>query len=270
MSVDQNISDKTIPCRLCDAKAHYELNILMLRQYQVSFFLCETCGLLQSEKPFWLTEAYSKAISSLDTGILRRNLTAMQVATVLIRFIGDKRGTFLDYGGGHGIFTRLMRDHGYDFRWQDQYAGNLYAQGFEYEDGTKLSGITAFEVLEHLENPRILFDRLLAELKPGFLLASTQLFHKSVDPQWDYFYPVTGQHIAFYQPQTMEYIAQQYGYTWVNFRYFQLFFRGSSFKPLLKILIPLSCMLYPVLSPLLRSNSYHLKDNQILSNNARH
>lgn len=261
MSPNKDISAVTIPCRLCNATSHFELNVNMLQQYQVAFFLCNSCGLLQSEEPFWLPEAYSKAISSLDTGILKRNLTAMRVLTVLLRFIGDSRGTFLDYGGGHGIFTRLMRDHGYDFRWQDQYAENLYAQGFEYEEGITLNGITAFELLEHLEHPRELFDRLLGELKPGFLLASTQLFVRSVDPEWDYFYPTTGQHIAFYQPKTMEYIARQYGYNWVDFRYFQLFYKGPLFKPLLKALIPLSWSLYPFL----KFKSYHLKDCHNLS-----
>ncbi len=38
---------------------------------------------------------------------------------------------FLDYAGGYGVFTRLMRDIGFDFYWHDPYTQNLFANGFE-------------------------------------------------------------------------------------------------------------------------------------------
>jgi len=34
-------------------------------------------------------------------------------------------GIFLDYAAGYGLFVRLMRDAGYNFRWSDLYCQNL-------------------------------------------------------------------------------------------------------------------------------------------------
>lgn len=265
-----NETGDTIKCRLCGSQAHVALQrMIVLQQFQVTCYLCEACGLLQTESPYWLTEAYKKAISRLDTGILQRNLTAMRVVSILIMFFGGRQDVFLDYGGGHGIFTRLMRDHGYDFRWLDHYAENLYSDGFEYKDGIKITGITAFELLEHLENPREVFATLLGKLKPKFLLATTTMFVDPVDPEWDYFSISTGQHIAFYQEKTMEHIARQYGYHWSNWRHFHLFSQVPLPKIIAKLLIPFSRIIFPVIAPLLRANSRHIKDHQFLSSEKR-
>ena len=48
-----------------------------------------------------------------------------------------------------------MRDKGYDFYWQDIYSKNLYATDFEYTKNTKYEMLTAYEVFEHLPDPRI-------------------------------------------------------------------------------------------------------------------
>ncbi len=263
--LDVNAATTHIACRLCGSNSAQEMGVTFLSRYNVKLYLCPSCGLLQTENPFWISEAYDKAISILDTGILLRNLTFMRILSVLLMFLAGKKGVYLDYGGGHGLFTRLMRDHGYDFRWSDPYAENLYANGFEYNNDTELKGITAFEVIEHLENPRAGFDEFFGKKRPDFVFMSTTLFAGSIDPEWEYLQPDSGQHITFYQKKTMEYIADIYGYTWSNWRYFHVFTKSSSAKLPIKLLIPLSAVLYPFMYLFFRRRSLHLKDQSFLS-----
>ena len=258
VSTDSEVSPDIMACRLCNGSCHLAFPLQFRQRHPVSLYQCQTCGLLQTEKPYWLEEAYDKAISALDTGVMRRNLLFARIVSVLLRFFKKRHGVFLDYGGGHGIFTRLMRDCGYDFRWHDLYAENLYANGFAYEPGTEVSGITAFEVLEHLENPKDFFKETLGGLEPDLFIASTSLFKEPADPTWHYFYPDNGQHIAFYQKKTLNFIADQYGYHYSGWRYFHLFSKRPLPKLLIKCAIPLTLVVYPFL----HRPSLHLKDYQ--------
>lgn len=234
-------------CRLCGAACGAVFTLTLRLRYQVSFFLCPSCGLLQTSSPFWLGEAYETAISALDTGILKRNLALAKISTTLLRLLGNRNDLCLDYGGGHGILTRLMRDRGFDFRWQDRYAENLFARGFEYDGTAPVGCVTAFEVLEHLVDPGQFFADILGRLQPALFLASTELFQEPADPSWNYLYPVAGQHISFYQERTLERVARQYGYHRARWRYFHLFSKKPVSRLLIRCLAPLGLVLHPLM-----------------------
>src|SRR5690606_8306587 len=72
---------------------------------------------------------------------------------------------YLDYGGGAGMFVRMMRDRGFNFWWSDKYCENIYSQKFSIQESVKneivLEAITAFEVFEHLSEPQKTIDDLL-------------------------------------------------------------------------------------------------------------
>jgi len=101
----------------------------ILNKYDVAYYICPNCGFIQTENPYWLEESYSKAIATADTGIMSRNLQNAPDLLFFMRFING--ANFLDFGGGHGILTRIMRDYGYNFYHYDKYAENLFANGFE-------------------------------------------------------------------------------------------------------------------------------------------
>lgn len=61
-----------IPCRLCGGKAQAHFVAMVLKKYQVKFYLCDDCDSMQTEEPFWLSEAYSDGRRSLDTGAVHR------------------------------------------------------------------------------------------------------------------------------------------------------------------------------------------------------
>ncbi|MEM8947575.1 MAG: class I SAM-dependent methyltransferase [Planctomycetota bacterium] len=199
-------------CKLCAASRERVFSAQVLNRYEVDYFYCDQCGLLQTEEPFWLDEAYASAIADADTGLVRRNLSIARRLSAVLYFCFDRKGRYLDAAGGHGLLARLMRDVGFNFFWHDPYCENLFARGFERgRTRPPMDAITAFEVLEHLPDPFPFVKDLLAENDCRTLIFSTELFTGSPpDPEaWWYYTPTTGQHVSFYQKRTLEQLGQK-------------------------------------------------------------
>jgi hypothetical protein len=103
----------------------------------VNYFQCSSCGFIQTETPYWLDEAYKYPINPEDTGLVNRNIVSAKRTSSLLYFLFDPHGTYLDYGGGYGLFVRLMRDSGFNFYWTDPFTKNIFAEGFEYDFKTQ-------------------------------------------------------------------------------------------------------------------------------------
>ena len=185
----------------------------LLRKYEVAYFQCPDCGLLQTEQPYWLDEAYSEAIAFADTGLIRRNISIALKLASLIHFELESGAAYVDMAGGYGMLTRLMRDFGIDFYWSDKYCQNLLARGFEAEQADRpFSAITAFEALEHIHDPLAFVSGAMEKHNTRTLIFSTELYAGSL-PQMDWWYFAfnSGQHISFYTIQTLRIIAGQLG-----------------------------------------------------------
>lgn len=203
-------------CILCEAEGKNIFNGKVLGKYWVQYFQCPNCGLIYTEEPYWIQEAYDDSITIYDTGIMQRNVSFSILVTSIIKSIyGLKQISALDWGGGYGIFTRLMRDTGYDFRWQDKYSPCLVAKGFEsnVEQKDKYDMITAFELFEHFQNPMLEIDDMFK--KSDIILFSTLIYSQDMSyPElndWWYYIPEEGQHILFYSKITLEKLAKAKG-----------------------------------------------------------
>ena len=102
-------------CRICNQKTKEIFFSQLLKKYEVKYFLCENCGLLQTEKPYWLDEAYNEAIATADTGLVSRNIGISNRLTLLLLQMLGTSGRYIDIAGGTGLLTRLMRDVGFDY-----------------------------------------------------------------------------------------------------------------------------------------------------------
>ncbi|MCV7440541.1 class I SAM-dependent methyltransferase [Mycobacterium seoulense] len=137
------------------------------------------------------------------------------MTSMVLFFLFDRHGRFLDAAGGYGIFTRLMRDIGFDYYWTDMYCPNLTARGFEAETGpgAPYTAVTAFEVMEHLPDPVGFVAELLESTGTDTIIFTTELFtgEPPAPEAWWYYGFSTGQHITFYQRSTLELIGKRFG-----------------------------------------------------------
>lgn len=65
-------------CKTCGHNREQIFTNLVLSKHDVKYFYCPNCGLVQTEDPFWISEAYSSGISNSNTGIFSRNLSLMK------------------------------------------------------------------------------------------------------------------------------------------------------------------------------------------------
>lgn len=201
-------------CTICGSETVKLFNAKVLMKYDVDYFQCKHCGFIETEQPHWLKEAYDSVITQLDIGLIWRNqLFSGIIEKVLLAGTINPDGKFLDYGGGYGMFVRMMRDKGFDFYRQDIYCENLFAKYFDISDipeQKKFEAVTAFEVFEHLENP-------IAELEKMLSMTDTVIFSTELQPagdlsseSWWYFIPETGQHISLYSFNSLKHMAERY------------------------------------------------------------
>ncbi|MBS1486820.1 MAG: class I SAM-dependent methyltransferase [Bacteroidetes bacterium] len=164
---------------------------------------------MQTEKPYWLTEAYQNPINLTDTGIVLRNLRLSRIVTSLLVLFFDHKKEFVDYAGGFGLFTRLMRDKGFDFYWTDPFTKNELARGFESAPDKKYHVATSFESFEHFENPSDELQKIVA-IADNIIL-STELLPQPIPRihDWWYYAPEHGQHIAFYTKVAFQKLAEK-------------------------------------------------------------
>lgn len=197
-------------CSICRSEVKFIFSGMLLNRHLVSYFWCESCNFLQTEAPYWLSEAYTEPIVAHDVGYVARNLLFADWSGHVICEEFDPAGNFLDYGSGYGLLVRLMRDRGFHFHGFDKYCKSIFAHGFEFQNGLKYELTTAFEVLEHLENP-VETLREIFEFSTG-LFFSTELIPR--DPMsakdWWYLTPETGQHISFFSQRTLETLAKMF------------------------------------------------------------
>lgn len=197
-------------CKVCGNPAHLFDKAQILSKYHIQYFRCRQCGFIQTEEPYWLQEAYSSAIATQDVGILQRNLYNREVTSAVLKLLFPRVSKGVDFGGGHGIFVRLMRDRGFDFSWLDRHATNDYARGFEYQAGDRCEFLTAFEVLEHLPDP-IADLSVMMDLSPNVFVSTTLVPEPSPRiADWWYYATFSGQHISFYTRNALEVLARRF------------------------------------------------------------
>lgn len=198
-------------CLICDHEVIPLYNTKILGKYDTRLLYCQNCHFSFFENPTWLEESYIESINITDTGACQRSIENSKNLSILL-FFGLKltSSTFLDYGGGHGLLTRLMRDNGWNWRWFDPYTSNILAKGFSEPKLSQYGLISSFETFEHFEKPLEIIKKLLQHSENIFF--STEVYQSQSPPKisdWDYFAPHHGQHISFYNLKTLHFIAKE-------------------------------------------------------------
>jgi len=201
-------------CRICNNQTALLFQHLVLNRYRVNYHRCENCGFVCTEDPYWLSEAYSRPINYCDTGIIARNEQLRDALLFLFIRHFKRNARFLDYAGGYGLLTRMMRDCGFDFYWDDPYTENIFAQGFQsHREHIPYDAITCCECFEHFVDPIFEVSKMLKLSSNIFFTTSLISFTPPAPNQWDYYGFAHGQHVSFYTEKSLKILAEQLGLT---------------------------------------------------------
>jgi len=221
------VRGKSSSCRLCSGEASKQFELFVFDKYQVSYYVCNQCGSLQTEDPFWLKDAYEFNLSHLDAGAVQRCLSNAAAVVTLSRLTKCKN--IVDFGGGDGLLCRLLRDYGLNCFVHDKFATASYAQGFTQPNFPRPDLLVAFEVIEHFAEPR----REIAELfaaNAEILMVSTELYSQQKSTWW-YLTPSSGQHVFFYSRQALLQVSKRFGYDVRFFGRYIVFYRPKRISP---------------------------------------
>jgi hypothetical protein len=130
----------------------------------------------------------------------------------------------LDYGGGHGLLSGILREAG----WQSvSYDPFMDESSFKPDKGS-FNLVTAFEVFEHVSDPRALMeccrDFLDSDISSingdGMILFSTLVSDGLIKLRqrlnWWYASPRNG-HISLFSRRSLELLANDYGFVYAHF-----------------------------------------------------
>ncbi len=228
-------------CRLCGGATRLQFTDRVLRKYDCRYLLCDDCGSLQTEPPFWLEEAYGTgSIADADSGVFLRGMNNLCVLYVASRLLGISRpARILDYGGGNGLLCRMLRDIGFDARLSDRYARNEIARGFD-DLGDTPDIICSFEVAEHFPDPRVGMAAILGRGATAAVVGTE--VYRGQGRDWWYISPHSGQHVFFYSHNGMKILADQHDYIYERVGSLHFFLK----RPLNRIQ---SSLLWRLMSP---------------------
>jgi Methyltransferase domain len=195
-------------CCVCGATTAFAFSARIMGARFVSYFRCSGCGIIATEPPTWLSEAYEHALADIDTGEVDRAARVCR-RVVALSLLLRLKGRAVDYGGGHGLLVRMLRDSGLDFYWMDPHAENVFARGFEAVPG-EYELLSLIEVMEHVPEPVPFLRDLINRYRPTFLFFTTELHEPEETPPqtWFYYGFESGQHVCLHTHRSLGRLAE--------------------------------------------------------------
>lgn len=220
-------------CTICGAVAASYRDVTVRAKHSTSLFACSNCGFVFLSPVFWLEEAYETPITPLDVGYVARNLSAADVIDEVLSGVEHSDQAFVDFGGGHGLLVRLMRDKGFRFHLYDPFSKNLLAWNCEADTSSfgRYRALTALEVFEHIPDP-IAGLREMLEFSDCIIFTTELCPNPRPNPEdWWYLGLEHGQHVSFYTERALGIAGRQFGlsYQRLDFNWHML---GRSTDPL--------------------------------------
>ena len=114
----------------------------------------------------------------------------------------------IDFGAGPGpALANMFADDGFEMSLYDLYFHNdrsVLSHSYDF--------VVTSETVEHFESPGSEFELINNLLKEGGVMGiMTSILYESINIE-KWYYRMDPTHIAFYSPETMEWIAKQYNW----------------------------------------------------------
>ena len=211
-------------CPVCAGDSGVVLQYTVLDHHPARLRQCSGCGFAWVMDPVWLEDSFGAELNNLDIGAVDRCSVVLDFVEVLIRREKISAGTFVDWGGGYGLMTRMARDRGLDFRNFDPFVKQLFAGPAQLETMVPADLVVASEVFLHLPDPVAALGDLIAS--GSRVLLTAVVLNGVPEKDWWYLMPSTGQHVAFFTPGSLREMARRTGSTLAtDGRFFHVFSR---------------------------------------------
>lgn len=175
-----------------------------------TFFRCATCALVFLDPAQWPSRDSEIARYELhendadDPGY--EEFLSRLADPVIARVPPGARG--LDYGSGESdaLATLLTRSGRPTIAYDPAFRPSASALKERYDF------VVCSEVLEHVHEPRVLFERFGRLVRPGGLIGIMTGMYDAVPSLADWWYIRDITHVCFYSKATMAWIAQEFGW----------------------------------------------------------
>lgn len=197
--------------------------VVELSGVPIYYALCDQCKFCWSPDMYeWSSDEfrvyiYNNEYVKYDPDYIVERPTANANFINSLFFKGDRPIRHLDYGGGDGMLSRLLRKEGWDSSSYDPFVD----KGVEAQSLGQFNLITAFEVFEHVPDVDSLISNIKALLSgDGMVLFSTLLsdghIARNSKLTWWYASPRNG-HISLFSRNSIAVLAQKNGLNWGSF-----------------------------------------------------
>jgi SAM-dependent methyltransferase len=175
----------------------------------ISYVLCDQCRFcFAPELATWSLEHFETRIYNAEYVVVDPDYLDTRPranANSLLATFGERGKDFrhLDYGGGRGLLSDLLREKG----WQSESYDPFVDRSVSLQDLGPFDLVTAYEVFEHVPDVRRLVADLASLLNPdGVVLFSTLLSDGNLIPghplSWWYAAPRNG-HISLFSARSL-------------------------------------------------------------------
>lgn len=195
-----------VKCVICEGTTEIKLHVDIHDWQKQPLFQCRACSFYFFHQPDWLPQSFSAELNELDLGsVARCSFVADFMAAI---FSSDRENTrVLDWGGGDGLLTRLLRERGFDCVWYDPFVQPRFVGDAIYEGDSPVGVTVASEVFLHLTDPLRALRSLLAI--SDIVVVTAVVPPKQVNPNWWYLMPETGQHVSFFPITALKELANR-------------------------------------------------------------
>jgi hypothetical protein len=188
-------------CPICKSQVVDFSTFTVRGEVSAEYKRCKTCKFIHAENPSWLEGSFTDALNSLDIGSVDRCNIVADFVEVLVNSLKVNHPKVLDWGGGYGLLTRILRDRGVRCSHYDPYTEPLFAENIVLQSDARFDLIVLSEVMLHITDPVSTLTELL-KLSDNIMFTAV-IAPPDVRPDWWYFMPDTGQHVAIFSQQTI-------------------------------------------------------------------
>lgn len=195
-------------CPICGSAALELFEMVLRGSVAATLHRCSGCEFTFFPDPDWLQGSFGSQLNRLDVGAVARCESMANLILGLLpvakKPISDHK--ILDWGGGDGLLTRMLRDRGINCYWEDPYCEERYAWPAIAKPDDTFDLVLAVEVFLHIPDPLPVLKTLLD--RADVVIFTAVLPPQDLNQDWWYLMPRTGQHVSFFPQVCSERLAR--------------------------------------------------------------